>query len=761
MRLTTKKVLFVLSHPHVIAIVIALIGSLIFLSLPGFNDLLYVQERLNISRVTANEWIWTAVSTAWIILVFRLPSREIQYMITENATFIFFLISNLLWIFFPLYQYTREHAADAPFSVKRIVEVVGGKAAWPALWNVAIVCFPVQRTSPILEAIGLSSKQAVPFHIWAANATLLWLLVHTVLLSLVYVWRTESLSGWLALMIPYKIYYTEGVVNFMGWVGLTFFLGIWVTSLPFVQRKSHEAFRILHWIFSALFLLGSNLHDYNTWFFIQPAMIMMVADFILRRYSNLSFEESVEQSTSNINRQEGKVKFSTTGDIASLTFPIPNSWSTMEPGMHVFLTVESISRWQSHPYSISSMNQHERTFTIHVKALGDWSTDFVSAAQDACNSPLVNSSSSWEIEGPYGSSALYKTIQSCKHCIFLAGGVGITGVSALAEARCRRRRRTDIGEDQRQETESEDDQSTTMLWMVQTAAEANFLVPLLRDCNDNNICDNAHVWITKQEESVALCENSEEDGHTMLTSTTSRKARWKLGFQWQKGIVLFASILSSVLVMVISRFICAMQPAKNSVRHVREYSFLWHSTTCASCDIEDIESEDRDNQIPCCTVPITHCCFRGVPMILSFLLMPPLTLLLARALNALWLRSCGRSFFGYASITNHGSESHCVSNGDDGEDLRGLEIPQRGSTNVSETTRDGSGKLEYHWGGRPDNISTLFSSRYLGSRLFSSGNTNPEDVILVMCGPQKLVENTKRELAKDPLRRHWRVALAS
>lgn len=671
-------------------------------------------------------------------------------MVTENVTLTLFVIANLLWIIAPLYQYKREQSTDTPWSAERMVQVVGGKAAWPALWNIAIVCFPVQRASPILEAIGLSSKQAVAFHIWAANATLVWLLVHTILLSLVYFWKNKSLSGWLSLMLPYRVYYTEGVVNFTGWVGLVFFLCIWATSRPFVQRKSYEAFRVLHWIFSALFLLAANLHDYNTWFFIQPAMVTMVTDFAIRRYSNLTFGESVEQTRSNINRQEGIVKISTAGEMSSLTFPIPNSWPPLQPGMHVFLTVESISWWQSHPFSISRMNPQEQTFTIHVKALGDWSRDFMCAAQNVCDSPLVNRSS-WEIEGPYGSSALYKTIQSYKHCIFLAGGAGITGVSSLAEARCQLRRTDDA--------DSGDDQTTDILWMVQTAAEASFLVPLLRDSNGNNICENAHVWITKQEESVTLCEGSEDDGNLILPSTTSRKARWRVPFQRQKKIALFASMLSSVLMMVVSRFICALQPA--NVPNTREYSFLWHSATCVGCEIEDIEDSDRANEIPCCTVPIVQFCFRGAPMILSFFLMPPLTLLLARVLHALWLRRCRRNFFNYASIDSRGEAYHSSSNSNDEEDLSGVEITRRGSTNSLESARDESGKLEFHWGGRPGTMSMLFSALYINPRLVSGAITNPEDVIVVVCGPPKLVKNMTRELSKDPIRRHWRVVLAS
>ena len=481
----------------------------------------------------------------------------------------------------------------------------------------------------------------------------------------------------------------------------------------------------------------------------------MVADFVQRRYSNLTFEESVANGTSDYSIQEGKVDFSTTGSIARLTFPIPNSWPQLDPGVHVYLTVENISRWQSHPFSISKTNQKERTFTIHVKALGNWSTEFVSTAHDACNSPLVDSSSSWVIEGPYGSPALYETVQSYKHCIFLAGGVGITGVSTLAEARCRQTRR------ENQEEQLGVDRTTSILWMVQTADEANFLVPLLRDGNDKDFCENVHIWITKERNSVVTFgDESEENGH-ILPLRTSRKARWKLTFQWQKWTVLFASILSSLVVLVVSRFICVMQPSNNGIPHTRDYSFLWHSATCASCEIEDIVESSSRNGIPCCTVPVVHYCFRGLPMILSFLLMGPLTLIFARAFNAFWLRSCGRSFLGYASVNNHSAENHSNSSNDSEDDLSGIEITRRLSLDVTEAPEDGSGKLEFHSGTRPDNSSTLFSSRYLPPGLFSDDIANLRDVIVVMCGPPKLVETTKRELARDPVRRHWRVVLAS
>ena len=740
-----------MKHYQAIPIVFALCGSLTFLGIPGFNGLLYVNERLAPSGITRNEWIWTALCTAWVVLAFILPVPKVGAITSERRSFIFFLVVNFLWMVLPLYQ-CMKHCHH--FSTEKILSMIGAKAAWPALWNVAIVSLPVNRISPILDLIGLSAKQAVVFHIWAASATLIWLLVHTILLSVVYIWETESISEWLSLMLPYKIYRTEGVVNFMGWLGLLCFIGIWVTSRPFVQQKSHETFRILHWVFSALFLLGSNLHDYNTWFFIQPAMIIMVADFILRRYSNLTFEESTHQDSSN-ECYEGKVGFSTSGEIASITIPIPESWPYLYPGMHIYLTVESISWLQSHPFSISQTNQEKGNFTIYIKALGNWSEEFVASVEDSCQRPLANISSSWTIEGPYGSPMLHEIVQSSKHCIFLAGGVGLTGIAALAQARCRCTDR-----EARREHDIREYRSTSLLWMVQSAVEAEFLVPLLRDEYNNNICGNTHIWITKEANPVTIGDDLEGSRYN-VPLRVSRSSRWSPSVQLPKAAVVLATILSSLLVLAISRFICSSQPSNSAIPYALDYYFLWHSGTCVRCGIEEILNPNRDITIPCCTVGISYYCFRGLPMLLSFLLMGPLALLFARAFNGLWLRSFGRSFFGYVSISNHNTGNHASSDNYIEEEHPSIEITGRENSSFSEDLlRDGSENIKVHWGERPENSSTLLSPRYLPADVFSDDAESDGDIVVVVCGPPKLVEATKRELALDPRRRKWRVMVA-
>jgi len=698
-------------------------------------------------------------------------------MSKERTVFWIFLAANALWMVVPFVAAIKSRTSAVSWI--QIIDLIGGKSAWPALWNVAIVCIPVQRVSPVLGAMGITTQQATDFHIWAANAALLWLSVHTVLLSFIYAQSTNySLKDWLSLMLPYKMYYTEGVVNFMGWVGFLCFIGLWGFSRPFIRNKFYEVFKVLHWIFAALFLLGSNLHDYNTFFFIQPSVVLMVADFMLRRHSKLESSSSLTPlSSANAGMEkEGTVAVSSskTGTLASLTFPIPNSWSQSiqnEPGLHVYLTVPTISKWQSHAYSISKLDPKEGTFSIHVKALGGWSKSLVSSIHDDCQN---NETLSFEIEGPYASPILHQTIRSYKHCIFLAGGVGITGVVALAKARCR---------DLQNDGEDEEDGSgstTSLLWMVQTTDEAKFLLPLLHEDNPsgnppNNLC--THVWITQEnprdsdnddENTFLEVLDPEEGGQQYsLYGRINLRVRWGSNFQWNTGIVVGASLLSSLLATMVSRWICTLQPAidENVPYRIRECTFLWKSTKCRSCEIED--TFDLEKEYPCCTTPVCQYCFRGVPMILLFLGMPFLTMLMVRLFHGIYLRTCaGTKFWGYSTVENYDNtlEHDTIDNDSEGDD--DLELDEITDIGLSEgqlasTQTMKRGSIEFHREKRPKSTAELLSDRYLPDGLVLEGTANPQDVLVVICGPSKLIESVKKELSNDLFRKHWRVVVAS
>ena len=159
-------------------------------------------------------------------------------------------------------------------------------------------------------------------------------------LSLIYAWKTDySILDWLALILPYKIYYTKGAFNFIGWVRLFGFAGFWAFSLPIVQQKLYEVFLVLNWVWIFIFLLDSNLHDYNTLFFVQPAIVLMVADYMLRRHVKLeeSFSSTPQESSTSVayasirvhpkhQGHEGLIAISSYEFLAVFTLLIPDSW---------------------------------------------------------------------------------------------------------------------------------------------------------------------------------------------------------------------------------------------------------------------------------------------------------------------------------------------------------------------------------------------------------------------------------------------------
>jgi hypothetical protein len=102
-----------------------------------------------------------------------------------------------------------------------------------------MVLFPLQRLHPIWNrnnnnSLSISSfREAFPWHVWSGQAIMIWLTMHTVLLSIQYAIQVRfRIRQWLALMVPayYGSIYTEADVNFMGILSFMALVGLWIGS---------------------------------------------------------------------------------------------------------------------------------------------------------------------------------------------------------------------------------------------------------------------------------------------------------------------------------------------------------------------------------------------------------------------------------------------------------------------------------------------------------------------------------------------------
>lgn len=633
-----------------VAIVVAVLGSLVFQLQPGSSELLYFHGS-SWSCTTRQEWTWIAATGVLMLLLHAKPTERFNTPSEQakSKLLLWFLVLNFVWFVAALSE------IQFSFSPVRMLVFLGGKSAWPGLWNLAFIVFPVKRSSEILA---LSHKDTLFLHVWAGHAVFFWLAVHTVFLSIAYAVNYDySVHKWMKVMVPSGNLYTEGVVNFMGWLGFAMLLALWLTSLPWIRKHFYESFAFLHLVTAALFILFSNLHDYNTIHFVQPAFAAWIAERLVRRISTLkvSVDPMRQARTSNGDWLAVSVCKSSVTDqfprLVSLTMSLPQSWSSFHgAGMFLYLKCPSISSWQLHPFSISAIDTVNMTFSVHIKALGDWTNHFVQqmnnhiiqpdSSLDSQQTSLVemndvqatDNQSQFDmakfdlyIEGPYYSD-LGPPLDSDQNCLFVAGGVGLTG---LSEALYRRHARG---------------QPIRLVWMIRTREEMEFLAKdLLYRLHPPRTTTRIMVFITRQNKH----ENQNKARPSVVDHLPLLQSRSRLlvdGVEEASGstktfpvtvqelcmypsmrTMAFVSFLGVALSFLLARMVCCNRSVRDleSGKILHTCSVASTSTTCSnSCEAEE-------NGATCCTTPICYYCFRGVPVIFMFLVAPILPVLFA------------------------------------------------------------------------------------------------------------------------------------
>lgn len=596
------------------------------------------------SCTSRQEWAWIAATGLLILLLHVKPTRrfDLPSVQARHKLFLWFLALNFVWFA------TSLSGLKTTFSALEVLSFLGAKSAWPGVWNLAFIVFPVKRSSEILA---LSHKDTLFLHVWAGHAILFWLSIHTVFLSMAYaIYYDFSVHKWFKVMRPSGL--MEYVDNFTGWLGFAMFLALWLTSLPKFRKRFYESFSFLHLVTAALFILSSNLHYHSIVHFVQPAFAAWIAERLVRRISTLKVSVDRDERATVSNggslvvsacRSTG-TKNNGSPELVSLTMNLPPSWD-FHPGagMFVYLKCPSISSWQLHPFSISAIDTENATFSIHIKALGDWTNQFVQHISHLAIHPDSPSDQTGTadsqpqfhmakfemcIEGPYYSDH-GAPLNSDQNCLFVVGGVGLTGLSEALYLRHGR------------------GQSILLVWIVRTKKEMEFLAKdLLNRLHPPRATTQIMVFITR--------ENEDESQHQSPSVIADRSLSLQTGYSWlSEGgeaatgstksfpvsveekymypgmrTMVFVSVLGVALSFLLARMICC-----NRTVHDLETGQTLHicsavpkASTTTSCSNS---CEDGESDATCCTAFICFYCFRGLPVVFLFFVAPLLPILFA------------------------------------------------------------------------------------------------------------------------------------
>ena len=225
----------------------------------------------------------------------------------------------------------------------------------------------------------------------------------------------------------------------IGWLGITPLLGIFlaivlcimvICSMKFVRRGGHfEVFYWTHLLYIAYYVL-LILHARNFWhWFIGPAVIFVLekAYYFYKRHSKnkghtLLHSVTIEQV-----------------NVVKLSIQRPPGFHFVA-GDYILLNVPQVTRYEWHPFTISSPPEEREILTVHIQSAGNWTSRVFDRYKQMVTkgSDIVDASDTeaptervW-VDGPYASSARH--VRNSAHVILIGAGIGMSIFSSLQKS---------------------------------------------------------------------------------------------------------------------------------------------------------------------------------------------------------------------------------------------------------------------------------------------------------------------------------------
>ncbi|KAI8799491.1 hypothetical protein BJ742DRAFT_133279 [Cladochytrium replicatum] len=392
---------------------------------PNFNEA-YTPARsppqLTQSKLT--RWVKAAWIPRWRAPVVQGGS----WSIGDFAILVTLIVCNGFWWFLPSLARILT-AAKPDYSARSLIKAFARGAAYPALWDAALAITFVVRENYVAKSVlgheGSEYHRLIRFHIGLGYSVFLFSTFHSLTYLVGYAvdgTTFNSLTPWVSFNAYHNFW------GLVGWLGLTLMV---VTSIYKIRRKSYVVFYWTHQLY-ALFLLGIFMHKpAATWYPFLGPILYFVHDRVSAR---LRLRRNATATFSLVG----------SGDIMRIEIHA-DATPTLgyAPGDRVSILVPSISRWNWHPFSISTYFPEDgKGIVLFAKARGAWTARLKGSIQTHHNvesqatavysigaetlAPPRKVELPIKLDGPFGSG----TKSYLRHTHLVAIGAG-TGIAAL------------------------------------------------------------------------------------------------------------------------------------------------------------------------------------------------------------------------------------------------------------------------------------------------------------------------------------------
>ncbi|EME89630.1 uncharacterized protein MYCFIDRAFT_57022 [Pseudocercospora fijiensis CIRAD86] len=205
-----------------------------------------------------------------------------------------------------------------------------------------------------------------------------------------------------------------------GCIAMAFVSFLTVFSTKWAIRKTgYECFKMTHWIIAVLYIGACWGHWDKLWCWMVPSLALIVIDQVVRglrvAYIHMG---GTKGSDFGFRCAQADVQVLTddNGTVIRLDFDYEHRqpWGV---GQHFYLTFPSLSIWQSHPYTVSSVPQPNSKVQHHTYLIR------VRDGQTKTLAQLGNTTIPVILTGAYGNR--FPSYQS-QHILAIAGGTGVT-----------------------------------------------------------------------------------------------------------------------------------------------------------------------------------------------------------------------------------------------------------------------------------------------------------------------------------------------
>ncbi|KFK26648.1 hypothetical protein AALP_AA8G275500 [Arabis alpina] len=329
----------------------------------------------------------------------------------------------------------------------------------------ALLLFPVLRGLSMFRLLNIQFAATVKYHVWLGTGLIFFAFVHGG--STLFIWTIthhieEEIWQW----------QRTGRVYVAGVISLVTGLVMWITSLPQIRRKKFEVFYYTHHLY-VIFLVSFLFHAGDRHFYwILPGIFLFGLDKTLR----------IVQS-----RFESCILSARLFSCKAIELVLPKDPRlNYAPSSFIFVNIPSVSRFQWHPFSITSSSSVDKhTMSVMMKCEGQWTNSVYNKVEEAGISDNKISNITIRVEGPYGPASV--DFLRYDNLFLVAGGIGITPfLSILQELACEHRLKSP--------------KRVQLVFVVRSFQDINMLIPISSILINpiNNLDLKIKVFVTQE-----------------------------------------------------------------------------------------------------------------------------------------------------------------------------------------------------------------------------------------------------------------------